>query len=143
MANKRESYQHLLESNDAMFEEAQKELEFNMINAEVVSMKIPSLVQKYAQLMIMAKAQVKKADMELSAKYKERYDYYSMDHNHRIDRRDLEVYINGDAEYQGMQGKVEGWKLKVEYLDIILKALDRASFNINNAIKLHIFQGGG
>lgn len=133
----------LLNDNETLFEDARKELEFDMTNIDLVSMRVPGLSQKYGQLVVLAKAKVRKAEMERDTCYKERWEFYIADHNVRVDRRDIEIYIKGDEAYQAAVSKVEFWRLKVEYIEIILKALDKISWNLGNAIKIHMFRNGG
>ena len=132
----------LLVSGDALFDEARKDLAFDMTNADVVSLRIPSLMQKYAHLLITAKAHVRKLEIQTKEKYAELFEHYTTNHNRRIDRRDVETYIEGNTEYVKLQMEIEPWKLKVDYLNVILSALEKASWNIGNAIKLHMFRGG-
>ena len=130
-------------SLEAIMQGARNDLAFDMTNAEKVSMKIPGLFEKYGRIMIMSKAAMKKAEMDLAKSYAERTNYYMTSHPLRIDRRDLDVFIKGDQEYIKIQSILETKKLQVEYIQIILNALGSSSFNINNAVKLHVWKEGG
>lgn len=128
---------------DELMEEARTDLSFDLTNADKVSIKIPFLCEKYARKMVMAKASMKKAEMDLASVTAERTEYYLKDHPMRIERRDMDIFVHGDKEYIKSQAILETKKLQVEYLASIMSALSSSSYNIGNAIRFAIFKAGG
>jgi arginyl-tRNA synthetase len=131
------------QSLDALMEEAKADLAFDMTTAEHVSVKVPFLTEKYARKLVFAKASLRKAEMDMNEVYAERLQHYITSHNIRIDRRDLDTYVKGDKEYNQAVARMETKKLEVEYLQAIMSALDKLSWNVGNAIKLWIWKQGG
>ena len=127
---------------DKLQEEADQDLSFSIANAEKIALNIPVLKNKYSRYLFIAKGVLKNSEMDLKRIYAKKHKYYSFEHNIKFNRGDVPHYIHADSEYQQIEKKVEMHKLRVEYLESILKSLDGMSFNLGNAIKWHIFMAG-
>jgi hypothetical protein len=134
-------------SNDSkqldFLEEARKDLEFDITNVDRLSLRIPLLQEKYARMVMFQKAEVKKAEYRLKEVEAERHEFYMTQYSYKVDRRDVDKYIWGDEKYINANKVLDGHKIKLEYLQTIMGALDKASWNINNFVKLHIWKNGG
>lgn len=124
-------------------QEAEEDLKFSIVDAEKIALNIPMLKNKYSRYLFIAKGVLKNSEMDLKKIYAKKHKYYSFDHNIKFNRGDVPHYIHADSEYQQVEKKVELNKLRVEYLDNVLKSIDQMSFTIPAAIKMHIFMNGG
>lgn len=125
-----------------LMDEAREDLEFDQTNIERISLRIPLLQEKYARKLMSAKAVLKKAEFEFKKVEGERTEYYMTNYSLKIDRRDVGTYLFKDDEYIRAAKVFETRKLMVEYLQTILSALDRASWNVGNAIKIILWKNG-
>lgn len=125
-------------------EEAREDLTFeSILDAERASLSAPFLKEKYSRYLSQAKAALKKAEIDRNKKYRELHTHYTENHPKHLQRGDVPTYIKGDPKYIQVQARYESHSLKVEYLENVLGAIDRMSFNLGNAIKMHIFMNGG
>lgn len=128
---------------DELKDEVEEDFKFSITKADEHSLRVPALMDKYSRYMQVAKAAMKKASMQKNSKYRELYDKYKYDDPRKLDKREIEIYIKGNKDFQRLEGIYEFEKMKVEYLESILKAIGQLSWNIGNAIKAHIFFQGG
>ena len=122
--------------------QAEKDLSFNIAEAEKIALNIPILKNKYSRYLYIAKGILKNSEMNLKKMYAKKHKYYSYEVNIKHNRGDVPHYIVADSEYQQVEKKVELNKLRVEYLESVLKSIDQMSFNISTAVKFHIFMHG-
>lgn len=125
-------------------EEAQEDLTFDSIlDAESGSLRAPFIKEKYARYLFQVKSALKKSEIDRNKIYRELHTHYTENHPKRLQKTDVPVYIKGDPKYIKVQARYESNLLRVEYLENVLKAIDSLSFNMGNAVKLHIFMNGG
>lgn len=129
-------------SEELLMEEARADLEFDQTNIERISLKIPMLQEKYARKMMTAKALLKKEELEYKKLEAELTEYYMHNYSLKIDRRDVSTYLWRDDKWVNQNKLLETRKLMVEYLQTILSSLDRASWNIGNAVKIILWKNG-
>ena len=125
-----------------LMDEARADLEYDMTNLDRLSLKIPMLQEKYARHLMIYKAMLSKEETELKTMYADKFEEYMTGYPMKIDRRDFADFVWKDSEYVNKSKRVEGCKLKVEYVKGIVQSLDKASWNINNAIKMHLWKNG-
>ena len=124
-------------------DEAQEDLRIDILTAEKKSLQAPALKEKYARYLLQAKAALKKSEIDLNQKWRDRHRYYTEDHPKRLQKTEVGPYIKADAEYVKLEAKHQSNVLVVEYLEQIMKSIDQLSWNLGNAIKLHLFFAGG
>ena len=124
-------------------EEAQADLRIDIMNAEKKSLQAPALKEKYARYLLQAKAAMKKSEIDMNQKWREKHRYYTEDHPKRLQKTEIGPYIKGDPDYIKIEARHQSNVLLVEYLEQIMKSIDQISWNLGNAIKLHIFMNGG
>lgn len=125
-------------------EEAAEDLSFeNILEAEPASLRAPFMKEKYSRYLFQAKAALKKSEIDKNKVYRDLHTHYTENHPKKLQRTDVPTYIKSDPKYVKIQARYESNLLRVEYLENVLKAIDSMSFNLGNAIKMHIFMNGG
>lgn len=123
--------------------ESAEDLAFDLESADLSSLRLSGLRQKWCTYVVRSELSRKKSEQEKKQKYRTLHEFYMKEYNLKIDRRDVDSYIEGDAEYQKLEASEEYWKQCSKFIDGILQALDKASYNHGNAIKWAIFKAGG
>lgn len=124
-------------------DQAAEDLKFNITSIEHKALEIASLKIKYARILGEYRLELKKAIFESDIVYADRFYHHKTGSSLQIDRRDLDVFIKGDKAYQKAAAKVAIHEERVRFIDGVIKSLDNMSFNINAAVKMHVFKGGG
>ena len=133
---------HVKSAEELLMDEARVDLEFDQTNIDRVSLRIPLLQEKYARKMMQAKALLKKEEIASKALEAKLTEYYCHNYSLKVDRRDVSTYMWQDEKWVNQQKLLETRKLMVEYLQTILSSLDRASWNIGNAVKMILWKSG-
>lgn len=128
---------------EILMDEARADLFFDETNVDRISLRIPLLQEKYARKMMDAKAKLRKAEIDTKALEAKLHEYYTTNYALKLDRRDVDKYLWQDQKWINQNKILEMRKLMVEYLQTVLQALDRASWNIGNFVRIHIFKNGG
>ncbi len=123
-------------------EEAQVDLEFDLENADRIAMRLPSCRERWCRKLVQMEVKRKAAEQKRKSKYRQLHEHYLTTYNLKVDRRDIDAYIESDAEYQKLESAEEYWKLCGKYVDGVLQSLDKATYNIGNAVKWHMFKQG-
>lgn len=124
-------------------EESKTDLAFDLETADASSMAMASLRAKWCGYAVDVTFSQKRAEQKRKERYKTLHEYYLTEYPLKVDRRDIDSYIEGNEEYQKLEAAEEYWKQTSKYVDGILQALDSASYNIGNAVKWAIFKQGG
>lgn len=119
------------------------------------SLKIPQLHSKYYKLFSAERLLLRKLQQEYKQLYKLKHEYYNgtLDDDLlvangwepnalRILKSDIPVYMEGDAELQRVEARIEYQKEKVDFLENAIKSLNSRGFNIKNAIEWERFKVG-
>lgn len=122
--------------------ESADDLSFDLENADTSSLQLSRIRQKWCTYAVRAELSRKKSEQEKKQKYRTLHEFYMKEYNLKIDRRDVDSYIEGDLEYQRLEASEEYWKQCSKFVDGILQCLDKATWNISNAIKWHAFKAG-
>lgn len=123
-------------------QEILKDLNFNLENAGIKLLRVPSMRQKYAAKLLVYQKKLDDLEFERKELYASRWRYYSMDYNQELDRRDIPTYIEGDVEYTSHMKKVNKAKYFVDLIDNACKAIDGLNWNIPMALKWEMFKQG-
>lgn len=117
------------------------------------SIDAPLLVNKYYGYYITESRILKMIENKQFEVYKDLYDYYlhlappevyvAKPFNRKVLKGDVDMYIQADPAYADMSNKIEAQKLKVKYLDEIVKQLNQRTFHIKNINDTDRFQNGG
>lgn len=123
--------------------EVSADLQFDILRADEIAMKIPKLKQKYARKLVEAEIKVKSTEQDLFELKKELHNYYLFDYQTKIDRRDVDLYIEGDQKYVKLMRVLTVQRETAKYLENILKSIDSMQYMLPAAVKWHIFKNGG
>jgi len=124
-------------------EQAEIDLHFEMENADQIAMKLSGRRERWCRRIIDMEVKRKSAEQKRKSKYRELHEHYLTSYSLKVDRRDIDAYIESDPEYQKLEQAEEYWRLCVKYVDGVLQSIDKATYNVGNAIKWAIFKGGG
>ena len=124
-------------------DEAQKDLKFDISTVEHYALQIVMLKEKYARYLQAYRMELKKRLFEQDKVYADRHDYHMTQNPRARDRRDVDIFIKADPAYRKVSAETYIVEEQVRYIDSLIKSIDNMSFNINSAIKLHIFKNGG
>ena len=124
-------------------DEAQKDLKFDINNVEHYALTIVLLKEKYSRYLQSYRMELKRCMFDLDKVYADRHDYHMTQNPRARDRRDVDIFIKADPHYRKVSAAAYVVEEQVRYIDALIKSIDNMSFNINSAIKLHIFKNGG
>lgn len=127
---------------EELFEQAKHDLSYDIKDADEFATKLPLLKRKWAMYLIQYELQLKALEQTASAVYKDKFHFYLHENNVIIDRRDVDVYINGDEEYQKQTAILEVKKSAIGFIKEVLKILDNTSYTLGQAIKLYLWKQG-
>lgn len=122
---------------------------------DVEALKIASLHGKYLNIFTDEKMLYRKYNIEYTKLRKFKWEYYSGKSSQedlelhkkepfgtKVLRQDLDVYLDSDEELQNSYTKVELQKIKLEYLEGILKELNSRNWSLRAAIDWRKFTNG-
>lgn len=83
------------------------------------------------------------AEDRLRGLYKDKFHYYAYEYNEqKIDKKNIEIYIKGDADYRMAQQAVLKQESKMKFVNEVLCAIDKQSFQCGNILKYLMWQQG-
>jgi hypothetical protein len=126
-----------------IFSEVDEDLHFDLQCADDKLMRIASLRDKYSRILLSARTKMNELDLKRKRIRAELYEYYIVDYNVKLDRRDIPTFIDGDTKYQAVLNEINKLDEKMEYIDSILKSLSDLNYTIPAGIKWAIFKAGG
>lgn len=119
------------------------------------SLRIPALHSKYYNLYLEERMSLKKYESAFKKLYKAKFEYYNgtiseeeLKENEwepfalRILKSDVNVYLQGDEDLNELDQRVELQKLKVEFLESVIKNLPSRGYQIKSAIDWEKFKVG-
>jgi hypothetical protein len=120
------------------------------------SLRIPMLHHKYYKIFVQEGLLLKKLEQDYKSLYKLKYEYYmgvldqetltekGWDPNPlKILKQDMSIYMEGDADLQLIQAKIDIQKQKISFLESAIKTIINRGFLIKNAIEWEKFKVGG
>jgi hypothetical protein len=123
---------------------------FNLINE---SSRTPILLSKYLILCIDEKKKLRKLKNKYYFLYKEKRLYYlgqSEDEvykNNPLDkkvlRQDIDIWLNSDSELQKLNDLISDQESVIEFLEKIIKEIERRTFTIKNIQEIIKWESGG
>ncbi len=132
---------------------AEIDLKIDRNNLSSSSADVPLLVNKYYNIFIDESRIYKILEQHLNILYKKLYDYYlhfappedyiEKPFNRKVLKSDVDMFISADQEFIDLNNKIESQKMKVKYIEEIIKQLNQRSFTIKNIIAFEQFRNGG
>jgi len=120
------------------------------------SLRIPMLHHKYYKIFVQEGLLLKKVEQDYKSLYKLKYEYYMgvLDQETLIEKgwdpnplkilkQDMSIYMEGDADLQLIQAKIDIQKQKLSFLESAIKTITNRGFLIKNAIDWERFKVGG
>lgn len=125
---------------------AEKDMKLDNDNLDIESLKIPELQHKYLKFYYNINLLSKKAEIDYKILYREKWEYYSGKSTEparlKLLKQDLPIYLESDEELLNLKGKLDYYKIMVNYLKDVLESLNNRGFQINNAIRWKQFTEG-
>lgn len=124
-----------------------------MIDLE--SLKIPNLHAKYLNIFNQEASTLRFLETEYKKLYRLKWEYYSgklsyetlnslnwEPFNLKILKQDLSIYLDSDDDLIKIKDKTEYQKIKIQYLDSIIKSLNNRGYLLKNVIDWRRFTQG-
>lgn len=134
-------------------EMAEVDLKIDRNNLSLSSAEVPTLVNKYYLIFIDEARILKMIEQKQMMVYKDLYDYYlhfappevyiKKPFNRKVLKGDVDMFISADQEFVDINNKIEAQKMKVKYLEEIIKQLNQRTFAVKNIIAFEQFKNGG
>lgn len=123
-------------------QEAETDLTFTLAHLTEFTLSLPKKRAKWLKHM-MAAMKIKDAHEEsMKIKAAELHVYYREGYSLSIDRRDIEYYVTKDSEYVKLSNQFNSSNRTVKFIEKVLSALEKASFDVGNIVKYEIFKHG-
>lgn len=119
------------------------------------SIKIPQLHSKYYSILLRETGILKINQNRYHSLYKDKWEYYLgiMPNQDVVERgweilrlkiikADVDVYLQADNDMQEALDKVETSKMKIKFLEEVIKTLNNRNFTIKNCIDFERFKVG-
>jgi hypothetical protein len=123
-------------------EEAKDAFNFELKDSDSSALRFIALHEKFCRHLTTAALKIRAAEKSVAKIRKEKHDWYIREYDVRLDRKELEAYVNSDEELVAAEDNLAYWKASAKYIEGILDGINRASFNLGNAIKWAMFKAG-
>lgn len=140
---------------DKIREQVEKDTKLDDLQLDVEALRIPQLHGRYLSLLMDEKVVYKKLEKEYNEIAKFKWEYYTgkldaaMLQKLGIDpfplkilKTDLELYMNADKDLMEAKIKLDLQKIKLEYLEGVIKELNNRQWVIRSAIDWRKFTNG-
>jgi hypothetical protein len=121
----------------------EKALKFTDDNIGQKMLDQPYFFHRYLDIYIQEKAILDELDRKKKKIYKEKYDFFKFKNDFRLDsQKEIEIYLNGDDEYDKICLEYNRQEVCVLYLVELLDMIKKMSFTMGNYLKLREFLSG-
>jgi len=121
----------------------EKKLKFTDDNISEKLLNFPYLFHEILDLYLKEKRELDKLDQKKKRIYQQKYDHFKFKGNFRLDSaKEIEVYINGDEEYDAVCLEYNLQEVVCTYFVEILDMLKKSTFTMNSYIKMREFLAG-
>jgi hypothetical protein len=141
---------------DEIKEMAADDCKIDGTELDIESIKIPQLHNKYLRLMQDEKLVLRSMISKRNTLYRLKWEYYTgkmsreeLEHHGwepfqlNVLKKDLEIYLDSDADLNIMRDRIAMIEAKISYLEEIIKELNSRAWKIKNAIEWRKFTSGG
>lgn len=126
----------MLKSVDEYQKEAHDDLDFDLLQFEEYSKSIGLKRVKWGRYLFEEEYALNILRDQMQEKYKDRFRYYAYQYSdEKVDKKFLDIYIKGDAEYREVEKKYNVQKSRVDFVQSVLNTLDKQSFHCSNVLK--------
>ena len=139
-----------------LMESWEKDSKYDETELGEASTNIPRIHSKYLNTFLAEKLNLKRIQQKMNKLKLALVEYYSGDADEddleklgyqqfykRVDKKDLQLYIEANDEYQDLEIELSNQTEKVSYLESILKSIGNRNWEIRNAIEWNRFTSGG
>lgn len=138
---------------DEIREMAEVDLKIDRNDLSTASADAALLVNKYYLIYVDEVRILKMVEQKQLVLYKELYDYYlhfapdevyiEKPFNRKVLKGDVDMFISADESFININNKIESQKVKVKYLEEIIRQLNQRTFTVKNIIAFEHFRNGG
>lgn len=132
-----------------------KDAQVDDIHIDIESLKIPNLHAKYLDIFNSEVLVSKKYESEYKKLYRKKWEYYNGKMTQeelqsfnwepfdlKVLKQDISIYLDSDDDLNNIRDRIEYQKVKVQYLDQIIKSLNNRSYLLKNVIEWRRFTQG-
>lgn len=123
-------------------QEALKDLEVNPTTINSYCLKIGYLRAKWAKYLFSEEDTLNQLEANLANLYRDKMLHYTYDSEIILDKKNIEIAINGDEEYLIKRKEVNAQKSLIKYINEVISTLNAQSFYLNTCVKHLIWQSG-
>lgn len=120
-----------------------KDKVFELDTLDEKLLKIPAIKGYYHGVISKLLPTRAKLERKLAKLKKQKFEYYITDYDLKIDRRDVQIFLDGDLELQSVQENLDDVNLIIRVCEDCLRSIDNMTYHAGNAIKWAIYKGGG
>lgn len=80
---------------------------------------------------------------KLKELYRNKFHYYTYEYDVKLDKKNIDIYIQGDEEYRELEKIYKKQQHKEKMVAQVLDAIDKQSFTANTILKHLIWESGG
>lgn len=121
----------------------EKKLKFTDDNISEKLLNFPYLFHEILDIYLKEKRELDKLDRKKKRIYQQKYDHFKFKGNFRLDSaKEIEIYINGDEEYDKICLEYNIQEVVVTYFVELLDMLKKSTFAMQSYIKMREFLAG-
>lgn len=119
------------------------ELKYTDDNISEKLLNWPYLFHKYLDLYLKEKRELDKLDSDKKKLYAKKYDFYKFGRNIHLDSaKEIDLYVNGDEEYDHVCLLYNQQEIIVNYFVELLDMIKKTTFAMQSYVKLREFLAG-
>lgn len=123
--------------------EALADLDFDVTKFRDCSRYIPLRKSKWGRYLFEEECISNQMEDKLRELYRDKFKYYTYEYPDKIDKKNIDIYIKADKDYQVANQIFGKQKAKEKYVQSVIGCLDTLAFQTNNIVKHLIWESGG
>ena len=123
--------------------EALVDLDFDVTKFRECSRYIPLRKIKWGRYLFDEECISNQIEDKVKELYRDKFKYYTYEHPDKIDKKNIDIYIKADKDYQMANQILGKQKSKEKYVQSVITCLDTLAFQTNNIVKHLIWESGG
>lgn len=120
-------------------EKLSKKLDSDLVIEELAEpeylLQLSGKVAKWQSLFSKKIGQRKKLDTRKDIKFKELYMFYQFEFNVKLDKKELNTFINADSEYIQIREELDEIDTQIDFIEKAIKTLESQSWNLKTRLE--------
>lgn len=122
--------------------EALEDLNFDITQFKECSKYLPLKKIKWSRYLFNEECISNQIEDKLRELYRDKFKYYTYEYSEKIEKKNIDIYIKGDKEYQTANQAFGKQKSKEKYVQSVISCIDTLAFQTNNILKHIIWESG-